>query len=137
MISGSYNNLTIPKADLVICADVIKHVDDPDALIGFLVKRARYWIVVSTPDRDLMYGYRLINKHYHGPPKNPSHIREWTMPEFGCYVREFVKIERHAISNRHQGAQMIVARAMHSYTKGIPAVASEQHINPTKAVSHE
>jgi SAM-dependent methyltransferase len=109
-LSASFDNASLPKSDLVICSDVIEHVDDPDALMRFIVNCAKEWIVISTPDRNLMYGYRPLNKFYYGPPRNPTHIREWTMPEFRRYIKRYVKIERHEITNRLQGTQMIVAR---------------------------
>jgi SAM-dependent methyltransferase len=107
---GSFDDRDLPKADLVICSDVIEHVDDPDALMHFIVNCAKEWIVISTPDRDLMYRYRIINKYYYGPPENTAHLREWTMPEFRRYIERFVKVERHEISNRQRKNQMIVAR---------------------------
>ena len=66
------------RPDVTICADVVEHVDDP---VGFL---ARLWhvigpdgtLILSTPDRD-----RVENQPTLGPPRNPHHIREWTMPE--------------------------------------------------------
>ena len=109
-LTASFDDTNLPNADLVICSDVIEHVDDPDALMHFIVNCAKDWIVISTPDRDLIYRHRLLNKSYYGPPDNPSHIREWTMPEFRRYVEPFVKIERHAITNHEQATQMLIAR---------------------------
>lgn len=106
--SGPLDNL--PKADLVICADVIEHVSDPDALMRSLVGVAKDWIIISTPDRNLGYRFRPINKFYYGPPRNPAHLREWTKPELGRYVARFLRIERHEITNYRQGTQMIVGR---------------------------
>lgn len=108
-IAGSFENARVPKADLVICSDVIEHVADPDALMRFLVGLSNDTIVISTPDRDLFYSWRSRNRF--GPPSNPAHLREWTMAEFGRYVGRFLAIERHEITNREQGTQMIVGRA--------------------------
>jgi SAM-dependent methyltransferase len=126
-LSTSFDNVNLPKVDLVMCCDVIEHVDDPDALMRFIVNCAKDWIVISTPDRDLLSRYRRINKFYYGPPSNPSHIREWTMPEFGRYVGRFVQIERHAIINRLQGTQMIVARIQHNLNGDSPYVKQGVH----------
>jgi SAM-dependent methyltransferase len=109
-LSASFDDRSLPRSDLVICSDVIEHVDDPDALMRFLVNCAKGWVVISTPDRDLCYSYRWINNSYYGPPRNLCHIREWTMPEFRRYIGRFLGIERHEITNRTQGTQMIVAR---------------------------
>jgi len=109
-LSASFDD-RLPKADLVICSDVIEHVPDPDALMRFLVGSAKDRIVISTPDRDLVYGrFRKVNKYYYGPPSNPHHIREWTMAELGRYVSRFASVESHQITHRGQGTQMIIAR---------------------------
>ena len=111
-LSASFDDTGLPKADLVICSDVIEHVEDPDALMRFVVNCAKEWVVISTPDRNLVYRYRLLNKFYYGPPGNPTHIREWTMPEFRRYIERFANIERHEITNRVQATQMVIARVL-------------------------
>jgi SAM-dependent methyltransferase len=113
-LSPCFNDISLPKADLVICADVIEHVDDPDSLLRFVVNCAKKWIIISTPDRDAFYRRGKLNKHYYGPPANPTHIREWTMPELRRYVERFAKVELHEITNRVQATQMIVARVYRS-----------------------
>ncbi len=107
-LEGSFDALDVPAADLVICSDVIEHVEDPDALMQFLARCTRDYAIISTPDRDLVYGWR--NGHRFGPPENPCHLREWNMREFADYVRRFFKIERHFISNKQDATQCIVAR---------------------------
>jgi SAM-dependent methyltransferase len=107
-ISGSFDELELPPADVVICSDVVEHVADPDALMSFLARTTREWAVLSTPDRDLVYGWR--NPHRFGPPENPAHVREWNMAEFGRYAGRYFSIERHFVSNREQATQCVVAR---------------------------
>lgn len=107
-IASSFEAVELPKADLVICADVIEHVEDPDLLMHFIIGIARDRVVLSTPDRDLVYDWR--STHRFGPPENPTHLREWAMREFNRYVSRFLDIERHEISNVEQGTQMIVGR---------------------------
>ena len=106
--SGSFENLELPRGDLVICADVIEHVGDPDALMCFLISVAKDRIVISTPARDVFYP--KISKYRFGPPWNPAHLREWTRSEFRSYVGRFLDIERHEITNFEQATQMVVAR---------------------------
>jgi SAM-dependent methyltransferase len=112
-IGKSFDSLSLPEADIVICSDVIEHVPDPDALMRFLVNCTKQWIVLSTPDRDLIYKYRFLHKSYFGPPKNPTHMREWTKAEFSRYVRRFARIIRHEVSNRKQATQLIIAEVIH------------------------
>jgi len=107
-IAGSFEELELPPADLVICADVIEHVANPDRLLRFIAQSTGNWFVLSTPDRDLVYGWR--NRHRFGPPENPAHVREWSMPEFARYVGRTLDIEEHFISNREQATQCVIGR---------------------------
>lgn len=71
-----------------------------------LVRQAKHRIVISTPERDLIYPERSAG--WFGPPSNPAHVREWRMDEFSRFIRRFMAIESHTISNREQGTQMII-----------------------------
>ena len=107
-IGGSFDDVELPTADLVVCADVIEHVLDPDMLMRLLRRVARNRVVISTPDRDLVYRGRTMNRF--GPPANPAHVREWTFGEFRNYADRFFEVEKHVISNPEQATQMIVGR---------------------------
>lgn len=103
----SFLDRNTQPADLVICADVIEHVESPLELMNFLKSLSSKWVVISTPDRDLMYPplspFRL------GPPRNPCHIREWSSPEFKKFVSKYLNVKEHAITNQKQATQMIIA----------------------------
>jgi len=70
--------------DAIISADVIEHLADPDHLLAYIKRFAdeRTWIVISTPERDLVSG-----KRHHGPPPNTAHVREWNTSEFHRYIQ--------------------------------------------------
>lgn len=93
------------QADLVICSDVIEHVLEPDKLLKYLIKFKPKYIVLSTPDRYLVYG-----GDHNGPPRNGTHIREWNFSEFSNFISEYLDIEEHFVSNRNQSTQCIVSR---------------------------
>jgi hypothetical protein len=94
---------------LVICADVIEHLDDPDELlkrIGYLDPRI---LVISTPDRSISWLAQ------NGPPHNTQHVREWAFQEFGQYIGDWLlrqngSLVRHFHSNVKQATQCVVAR---------------------------
>jgi 2-polyprenyl-3-methyl-5-hydroxy-6-metoxy-1,4-benzoquinol methylase len=71
------------KFDLIICADVIEHVVYPERLVAKIVAYAHpeTHIVLSTPDR-----LRLDEPRPLGPPANPLHVREWTLPELARFI---------------------------------------------------
>ena len=67
---------------VTICADIIEHLINPDALIKTLkgaVKTAAY-VLISTPDRE-----RLQQGTANGPPANKAHCREWTLAELEAW----------------------------------------------------
>ena len=92
----------LPKGyDLAICADVIEHIVDPDILLDQILASAPQTLVISTPIREVTHN---------GPPANPHHVREWTMPEFAFYIGKRFTLLDHFISNNQQRTQVIIAR---------------------------
>lgn len=77
---------SIPPQSVVVCADVVEHLLEPDNLLNALSKLANYkrcTLVISTPDRHLA----ATNKN--GPPGNKKHVREWTLKEFRQLLQQF------------------------------------------------
>jgi SAM-dependent methyltransferase len=69
---------------VVVCSDVIEHLLRPELLLSKLLaslERAAA-VLISTPERDLWHGVRTA-----GPPRNPHHVREWSIREFGQLLR--------------------------------------------------
>lgn len=112
-IAGTFEELRPRKFDVVICADVIEHVADPLALMETLADAAAEAVVVSTPDRELLYS--ALDRWRYGPPSNPSHLREWTMEEFREFVDSFLEVQAHVITNRGHGTQMVVGKPRPRY----------------------
>jgi SAM-dependent methyltransferase len=97
----------VDRADLVICADVIEHIPDPDELMAFLVRiPAKVW-VISTPERRLSHGW-----DHSGPPRNIAHCREWTTDELTDYLSKWLSIESAVITNRRQATQMVICKPL-------------------------
>lgn len=73
----------LSKADIIVCADVVEHVADPDAVLNFIREFAgpNTFILLSTPERDLLHGPA------NNQPRNPFHVREWNFSEFAAYLR--------------------------------------------------
>jgi len=96
--------------ELVICADVLEHVDGPDYFLVRLKNDApRAWFVISTPDRKLLERYPKWGAQM-GPPRNGCHVREWSFDEFRQYMDQHFEVFRHFISNREQCTQCVIAR---------------------------
>lgn len=76
---------TAIAASVIVCSDVLEHLVDPRPtmlLITWLLSRGAAGAVLSTPARDKRVGADDL-----GPPRNPSHVREWTCAEFQVFVR--------------------------------------------------
>jgi len=93
------------SVDMVIAADVIEHLRDPDELLLYIAKLAPRYAVISTPDRNLL----RFGTH-DGPPSNPTHIREWSLAEFHAYIGSRFEIEEHFISFPAQATQCVLCR---------------------------
>ena len=102
----NFHDRSLAPADLVVCGDVIEHVADPDELLDFLERIASARIVISTPDRALLYP--KSSPLYYGPPQNPHHLREWNFSEFNRYIARRFSVVHHLVTNRVQATQMIL-----------------------------
>lgn len=91
--------------DMIISSDVIEHIPDPDILLDLIIACQPKLVVLSTPERNLMY-----NGPHLGPPKNKAHVREWSMDEFQNYINSRLEVIEHFISNKKQATQVILAK---------------------------
>jgi SAM-dependent methyltransferase len=72
------------RGDLVICADVIEHLINPDYLLDYLKGKVSRngLILLSTPDRDRMLGQGARQ------PSIPDHVHEWNAQELNAYLKD-------------------------------------------------
>jgi SAM-dependent methyltransferase len=84
------------KDSVVVCADVIEHLVDPTVLIRALTAYSKYAraLVVSTPDREVVYGH-----NHSGPPYNSGHVREWTTDEFVALLSRWFTVKDVQLTN--------------------------------------
>ncbi len=92
--------------DMVLCADVIEHLLNPNELLEYVQRINPKWLVISTPDQ-------LLRKSEgrEGPPRNCCPIREWNMQEFYRYLSDYFFVVQHFISNEGQATQCAVCVA--------------------------
>lgn len=97
-------NYNIPfnkNVDVIICADVIEHIIEPDEVMKYIVDINPKCIAMSTPVRELL-PKKL--QDIMGPPDNHFHIREWTTKEFENYCLKWFDINKYAmVYNFHWG----------------------------------
>jgi SAM-dependent methyltransferase len=92
------------EADLILCADVIEHVEDPDAFLHSILT-LKNWkcLMISTPERNERRGF-----YHFGPPPNPSHWREWSAKELYHYISRFHPVFSQELIHKTQGTQLII-----------------------------
>ena len=96
------------RVDILICSDVIEHIVNPDELIDYINKIDFKYLILSTPERDLVYEE---NSEFHkGPPRNLTHQREWSFSEFNEYIGKYFDIIDHRITNYHQATQTMLCK---------------------------
>jgi 2-polyprenyl-3-methyl-5-hydroxy-6-metoxy-1,4-benzoquinol methylase len=77
-------------AELVICCEVLEHVQDPDRALRILARLARPWLIASVPREPL---WRLLNvargKYLPAFGNTPGHLQHWSASRFrrlvGCH----------------------------------------------------
>ena len=96
--------LPAPKDyELLICADVIEHVVDPDQICEFIKEVNPKFAIISTPDRDLLRHRECDD----GPPFNGCHVREWSFQEFRAYMSDHFHVLAHWYPNHGQACQAV------------------------------
>jgi SAM-dependent methyltransferase len=93
------------KFDLIICSDVIEHLNDPNNLFDYLRVHSHKdtMIVLSTPERDLHHGENHI-----GPPMNKTHVREWNASELKAYIEySGYEVLSHDIVDETEGREIL------------------------------
>ena len=93
------------RADMVVCSDVIEHMENPDDLLDFLSEISFQRLIISTPERDGMAG-----KTDFGPPENTSHYREWNATEFKKYLERWFIAEEQRIFNSKSVTQVVICQ---------------------------
>jgi hypothetical protein len=91
------------KVDMILCADVLEHVADPELLLRRFRAMKPQKVMLSTPARERIKGGSLT-----GPPTNPCHAREWTMPEFLLFCEQFFVTQGHWLIDPKQATQCYI-----------------------------
>jgi SAM-dependent methyltransferase len=97
----------LPKAvvvdgSVVVCSDVIEHVPDVARLrtrFRQVLRGGAGCVVISTPDRDCYY-----EPDHLGPPRNPTHVREWSLDELADLLTSWGFTIEHAGHTRSNDA---------------------------------
>lgn len=84
------NPSSLEPADLVVCCEVLEHLDDPDAAVRILSMLSRRHVLVSVPREPIWRAMNLARGRYIRDIGNtPGHVQHWSAPAF------LAMLERH------------------------------------------
>jgi SAM-dependent methyltransferase len=70
-------------AELIVCCEVLEHLDDPDRALEVLGQLARPWLIASVPREPLWRALNLARLSYLGELGNtPGHLNHWSKRDF-------------------------------------------------------
>ena len=96
------------KFGILILADVIEHILNPDEMLEYIKQIDFRYLIISTPNRD----DEFLSQN--GPPNNLAHIREWSFQEFNDYISEHFEIINHFVINKTQKTQCIICKKLNT-----------------------
>lgn len=84
---------TSTSANLVICCEVLEHLEDPDAALRALMRITRQYLIVSVPREPWWSALNLLRGKYIARLGNtPGHIQQWSKSEFTKLVSEYFEV---------------------------------------------
>lgn len=80
-------------ADLVVCCEVLEHLERPDAALRALQRVVGRYLIVSVPREPLWRVLNLVRGHYLADWGNtPGHIQHWTRRAFVRLVSAYFEV---------------------------------------------
>jgi 2-polyprenyl-3-methyl-5-hydroxy-6-metoxy-1,4-benzoquinol methylase len=74
-------------AELVVCCEVLEHLDDPARGLEVLAELARPWLIASVPREPLWRALNLARLSYVGALGNtPGHLNHWSKRGFELFL---------------------------------------------------
>jgi ubiquinone/menaquinone biosynthesis C-methylase UbiE len=80
--------------DVVICSEVLEHLEDPEKALSELVRVSKKYVVLSVPNEPFfMLGNFVRGKNWSRFGNDIEHIQHWTHGAFKRFVGKKVKIK--------------------------------------------
>lgn len=84
--------------DLVLCTEVLEHMDDPKKALNELVRVSKKYLLLSVPNEPFfMFAQLLRGKNWSRFGNDIEHINHWSFVEFQQFVSTKVKIQKASI----------------------------------------
>lgn len=98
-VAGNVLHLPFPdhSIDLVLCMEVLEHLDQPARGLTELTRVSRQWLLLSVPNEPLFRGANFLRgKNIHAWGNDPGHVNHWSA---GAFIR-FVSTQCQVITWR-------------------------------------
>ncbi len=81
------------SADLIVCCEVLEHLDDPEAGLAALQRIVSDYLIISVPREPLWCALNLLRGKYITAFGNtPGHIQHWSSKEFVKLVSYYFNV---------------------------------------------
>jgi len=81
------------SADLLVCCEVLEHVEDPESALAALQRTASNYVIVSVPREPIWRVLNMIRGKYWGQLGNtPGHLNHWSSRSFIRLVSQYFDI---------------------------------------------
>jgi SAM-dependent methyltransferase len=84
----------VDAAELVVCCEVLEHLEDAEAALDTLAGLARPWLIASVPREPLWRGLNMARGKYLGSRGNtPGHVNHWSKRGFERFLETRFEVE--------------------------------------------
>ncbi|NYU10669.1 methyltransferase type 11 [Enterobacteriaceae bacterium CCUG 67584] len=81
------------RADLIVCCEVMEHLEDPDRAMKVLQTLVKHYLIVSVPREPVWCALNMARGKYLKDFGNtPGHIQHWSKRAFVTFTREYFKV---------------------------------------------
>jgi len=83
--SANIYDLTAPTdaAELVVCSEVLEHLEEPERALAVLEKLASPWLIVTVPREPIWSAMNMARgKYWSSLGNTPGHIQRWSSQSF-------------------------------------------------------
>lgn len=93
--------------DVVLCSEVLEHLDEPDLAVRELIRVARRHVVITVPNEPYFKWLNDLARAL-GISMDPGHVNFWTRSSFKAFIRSH--FDNPVFSRKHIIYQLALAR---------------------------